>query len=201
MKAKALEYQEQLRTKIQNLLVEYTEGKISREQFQILYERYNNHLSIADNVAMGLSDDGLSVVQGGMPTLAIKEASRGRAVGMGIYHHRSGTLIETLGNFDISPEILSPVLNEFSLMMDEKKLIDNRVLKLQNAGWLLFAANKYTTVITLFKNEPSQVQVQEIERLHRDFEKANSVLLNVDTVDASKLAYPLLVFVQKKLKK
>ena len=52
------------------------------------------------------------------------------------------------------------------------------------------AAGRYTTIVTLFQNEPSQEQVREIERLHHDFEVANEVHLSTPSVDSSRLAYP-----------
>jgi hypothetical protein len=198
LKAKAEAFRIEVKGKIDKLLQDFTEGKVSREQFHLLYERYNNHLAIADEAAVGLNPDQLDVVQGGLPTYAIKSASKGRALGLGIYHHRSGLLIETLGNFEVSADVMTPVLNEFSLKLEKRELIDNH-LKKYGHFWLLFAAGQYTTVITLFKNEPAPVQVQQIERMHHDFETANRVLLNVENVDTSKLAYPFIVFVQKKL--
>jgi len=67
--------------------------------------------------------------------------------------------------------------------------------------WVLLTAGQYTAVITLFQNEPSQMQVQEIERLHHDFEIANAYFLAAPRVDAGQLGYPFLVFVQQKLKR
>jgi hypothetical protein len=67
--------------------------------------------------------------------------------------------------------------------------------------WLLFAAGRYTTVITLFQHEPSAQQSREIERLHYDFEVANASMLAGSRLDASKLAYPFLTFVQQKIKR
>ncbi len=125
----------------------------------------------------------------------------GKATGLMIYHNKSGMFVDTLGNFDIPSGRIASILNDFSQMMEEERLIDRRVEHVGEREWLLFAAGTYTTIVTLFHNEPSPEQSREIERLHHDFEVANQRQLGLPRVDSSKLAYPFLVFIQQKLKK
>ncbi|MBZ0277660.1 MAG: hypothetical protein K8I60_16050, partial [Anaerolineae bacterium] len=86
-------------------------------------------------------------------------------------------------------------------MMQGGKRVDREIRKLGAKQWLMFAAGKFTTVVTLFHNEPSEQQSREIERLHHDFEEANQGFFAKKKVDSEKLAYPFLVFVEKKMKK
>src|SRR5258706_11392471 len=192
----------QIQEKIQKLLTEFADGTISREQFHAVYERYTSQLAMAEMAMRSSSPDMvMGMVQDGTTTLVVKEKHMGKAIGMTIYNNRSGTLLETLGDFDVPPDKLSPILNDFSLMMDSGKLVEREVRKIGAKQWLLFAAGKFTTVVTLFHNEPSEQQSREIERLHHDSERANASFFNKGQVDASKLAYPFLVFVQQKMKK
>src|SRR5688572_18845868 len=92
-------FQDEVQRKIRNLLAEFGEGKLSNEQFNILYERYNNQLEMA--LQAHDEQEALAAGGGGESTIAIKQATTGKAVGMAIYHHRSGTIIETLGTFDL----------------------------------------------------------------------------------------------------
>lgn len=194
-------FKAQVQDKIQKLLTEFAAGAISREQFHVIYERYTSQLSIADMALRSNSPDAvIGVVQDGPPTVAIKEATMGKAIGMVIYNNRTGTLLETLGEFNISPAKLAPILNDFSMMMDSGQLVEREIRMIGPRQWLLFAAGKNTTVVTLFRHEPSEVQMREIERLHHDFEEANRAFFSKGQVDANKLAYPFLVFVQKKIR-
>lgn len=194
-------FKAQVQQKIQGLLSEFAEGKISREQFHVVYERYTAQLAMADmalrssmpEAIMGLAQDGLS-------TLAVKEQHMGKAMGMVIYSHRTGTLLETLGDFDVPPAKLSPILNDFSMLLESGRMVEREVRMIGPRQWLLFAAGRFTTVVTLFQNEPSEQQGREIERLHHDFEEANRAFFARGQVDASKLAYPFLVFVQRKMR-
>ncbi len=198
-RAKIAIFKAQTQDKIATLLTEFSEGKISREQFHAVYAHYNAQLELAEvaehmNAASALDD-----AQG--KTIGIRQAHMGKAIGLIIYHNRSGRFVETMGAFDVAPSRLATTLNDFTQLMAEGKLIDRRIEKCAEKRWLLFAAGQFTTVITLFHHEPANEQSREIERLHHDFETANRHLLADALVDGRALAYPFLVFVQQKLRK
>jgi len=199
--AKGRAFKAQIEQKIQALLEEFADGKLSREQFQAIYERYNSQLLLAEQALRSTNPEVvIGIAQGGPPTIAMKEAYMGKAIGMMIYDNKKGTLIETLGEFNVSPDKLGPTLNDFSQMMQSNRHVERQVKKIGTREWLLFAAGQYTTVVCLFHNEPSPQQSAEMERLHHDFELANRWTLRGGKADKSKLAYPFLTFVQKKLK-
>jgi hypothetical protein len=190
-------FQQEVQTKIKNLLTEFGDGKISMEQFNILYARYSNQLDMALSVLEGAAQP---AQQGSdMPTYAIREATTGKALGLAIYHHRSGMIIESLGNFDLSSEIIAPTLNEFSDKLDKREFIEPVTKKQVNGLWVVFMARRFTTAMVIFRNEPAPRQVKDLERLLHDFEEANRHHLDKLDVDKSKLAKPFLNFVRQKL--
>lgn len=194
-------YKAIIQQKIQKTLSEFSEGAISREQFHAIYERYTSQLALADMAAMTKAPDAvMGMMNDGQSTIAVKEAHMGKAIGMTIYNNRNGTLLETLGDFDVPPDKLAPILNDFTMMMESGKLVEREIRKMSTKQWLMFAAGRFTTVVTLFHNEPSELQSREIERLHHDFEEANQIFFKGTSIDASKLAYPFLVFVERKMK-
>lgn len=197
--AKALAFKEQIEGKIRNLIEEFADGRISREQFHVIYERYNAQLSIATQALMSGNPDAVSIAQGGPPTINIRDAHMGRAHGLMIYHNRSGTVLETLGDFDIPVSRIAPMLNNITALMEEGKFIERRVEKLAEKTWVALFAGDYTTAVTQFINQPSEMQNREIERLHHDFEEANRPQLSAEQVNADRLAYPFLVFIRKKV--
>ena len=199
MSERAAEYKAQVLAKIDRLLSEFAEGKVSREQFYAIYEHYNKRLALAESLDSADADVNLDGSPGA--TIAIRQAHMGKALGMVIYHSKSGTFVETLGEFDVPPVHMASTLNDFALMMETDRLIDRRVLKLPDSRWLLFCAGKFTTVVVLFHHEPSPQQMREVERLHHDFEQANVYpLRTAHAVDSSALAYPFVVILQQKLK-
>lgn len=190
-------FQDEIQQKIRRLLAEFGEGKLSNEQFNILYERYNNQLEMALQVLDGETPQRQ---EGDVSTIAIKQATKGKALGLATYHHRSGTFIETLGNFELPPDDISPTLNEFSKKIEDRSFIDPVTRKLSSGLWVVFMARHFTTAIVIFKNEPAPAQIRELERLLHDFEEANRNFLTKMTVDSDKLAKPFIGFVRKKLK-
>lgn len=198
---KAAAFKAEIEEKIQKLIAEFAGGTISREQFNLLYDRYNGMLSVANDALAGENSPALSEVQNSVPTIAIREATTGKAIGMAIYHHRSGRIIETLGGFDVPAAPLAPVLNEISGKIDSSEFVEPMTKKLQLGSWLLYITREFTTVIVLVRNEPSPVQIRDMQRLHHDFEVANKRFLSSDSVDVKALAYPFLAFVQRKLGK
>jgi len=199
-KAKAVAFKEGLETKIRGLIEEFAEGKISREQFHVIYEKYNAQLEIANHALMTGNPDAVSIAQGGPPTIAIRDAHMGKAMGLLIYHNNSGQVLETLGDFSVPVSSISQVLNDITQLLMGGKYIERRVVKIKEKQWLMFAAGDFTTVVTEFLHQPSEVQNREIERLHHDFEEANRPALQKEQVNTSKLAYPFLVFIRKKIK-
>lgn len=186
-----------LEEKIQNLVEEFADGKISREQFHILYERYNSRLAIANQALLSGNPEAIRIAQSGPPTMLVRDTYQGKAMGMAIYHNKSGSILETLGDFNVPPTQVAGILNEFSKKMVENEYIDRHLEKFDGQKWALFAPGRFSTVITLFLNEPAAAQMRDIERLHHDFETANYPLLDADIVDGSKLAYPFLAFVKR----
>lgn len=199
--AKAQAFRMKVIDKIQALLNEFAEGKLNQEQFNVLYERYSGQLAMAQQALESGSAEAIKQVPGGKSTIALKEEYMGKAVGLVIYQNKTGAAIETLGDFEVSAFVISPILNEFTRMMESHEAIPPRVEKLKDKRSLLFTGKGYTTVVTLFHNPPSPLQIQEIERLHQDFETANAALLEKGLPDSKKMAYPFIVFVQQKLKK
>lgn len=198
---KAEAFKAKVESKIQDLIAEFSEGAISREQFNLLYDRYNGQLSIANEALAENDIRALKEVENSVPTIFVKEATAGKATGMTIYHHRSGRIIESLGTFNIPVAQFAPTLNEILGRVEANEFVEPKSINIARGQWVLFESRKYTTIITLFQNEPSALQIRELQRLHHDFEIANQRFLTIDKVDTQALGYPFLTIVQKSLKR
>lgn len=185
-----------IQEKINKLLQDFAEGKLNREQFHVIYDRYNGQLQFAEQA---LNDAAFLGQNNTSETYVIKEKFMGRAQGLIIYSNRSGSVVETLGNFSIPLTDLL-LLDEFTEHMKRGERLEWRVQELEDGRWLLFVGGQFTTVVTVFDHEPSRVQARELERLHRDFETANAALFQRGNVEADKLAVPFHSFVVKKVK-
>ncbi len=196
----AQQFRALLQAKIERLLDDFAQGKISRAQFHLLYERYNARLAIATHALMSGNPDAIEIAQTGPPTMAILQETRARAVGMRIYHNKSGQQIETLGQFEVADEALNPILQHYVPLKPFTSTPVEHVHQVGKGLWVFFSIGSHTTVVTLFHNEPSRQQQRELERLHKDFESANRNIWGADAVHGEQLAYPFLIFIQRRLK-
>jgi hypothetical protein len=113
---------EETRKKIDDLLDQFSRGKINREQFQAVYAHYNSKLESAE-LALEQNDPSLISSQPGQ-TFDILQAHMAKALGIMIYHNRSGLFVDTLGDFDIPPARIAPALNDFTEWMECNRQID-----------------------------------------------------------------------------
>jgi len=183
--------------KIEYLLDQFSRGKVNREQFQAVYAHYHEKLESAE-AALLENDASLISDQPGR-TFDILQAHTAKPLGFMIYHNRSGLYIDTLGDFDIAPSRIAPALNDFTDWMECNREIEPLIERIGEKEWVLFTGGSYTTVISLFHNDPSASQSGEIGRLHHDFEIANHNRLDSKRVNASKLGYPFLAYLQEKI--
>jgi hypothetical protein len=184
----------EIQDKVKKLIQDFTEGTISSEQFDLIYGRYHNQLALVEQSLYGES------YESPVNTVALLDATRARATGLTIYHHRSGTTLETMGKFDLPPEIIAPVLNEISLKLEARQYVEPFSEKVNKEGWVAFFVREFTTVIVLFRNEPARLQMRQLQRLHHDFEEANRRLLDKFDVDRDRdrLARPFSGFIKDK---
>lgn len=182
--------------KIQTLITEFADGKLSREQFQVIYARYTEQLAIATAAMMTGGDVAL---KDNTSTIAVRTEHQGKATGLMIYYNRNGTILETLGELTVPISVIGPILNNFSFLMEENKHTERQVKKIGEKEWLLFAAGRYTTIVTQFRHEPAPLQIRELERLHTHFEEANRTLFENEKANAQNMAYPFLGFIEKRL--
>lgn len=193
------QYIQTVEGKIQHTVDEFAAGEINRETFHQLYDRYHNQIETARdalesehwNLFYGLRNDVNSTV--------LRDFYKGRAVGIIVYHHRSGSFFETMGDFTLPADAMQQIeqrLDSYTERILAGQFIDWETVHLSERDWLLFEPAQQTTVVARFENEPSAKQSDQIDRLHRDFEKANAHLLAQPRVNAYQLAYPFISFVK-----
>ena len=99
-------YKAQTQMKIDELLEEFAQGKLNREQFHAVYAHHNAKLKLAEE-ALDRGESGLAEFAPGQ-TYAIRQAHMAKAIGLMIYHNKSGMYVDTIGNFDIPPGRVAP---------------------------------------------------------------------------------------------
>lgn len=181
--------------KIEDLLDEFAGGDISREQFDMIYARYSRQLMIAEEALEKDKPDEIQKVMNEIPTMALRAAIRGKALGLAVINHRDLDILRVFGMFDLDEATLAPILHDLTLRLQSGKVEFVNSENLYGNTWIIISSLERSTLVTLFRNEPSAKQIQELERRHRDFESANRNILNQPKVDPDTLVYPVQLFV------
>ena len=182
--------------KIERVLDEFAGGDISREHFDIVYGRYSRQLAIAEEAIEKGELEELKQVMNEIPTMALRAAIRGKALCMLVIHHLKLNTIRTFGEYELEDQYLTPIMEQLKSRVAMELSDYTDVQKLISNSWVIVCSLEHTTLVTLFRNEPSAKQVQELERRHRDFESANRNILNIADPDPDTLVYPVELFVR-----
>ena len=187
----AEEYLSRLQAKISQLADDFAEGVINRDQFQKLYEHYQRERRGVENLLNTETTDAdlkAAITEG--QSMVIRKQNIARAIGYSIYENVSGMPITTLGNFELDPALVIPMLSSFRAATQEIFGAGLRSTAIEGGRWLCFVPGELTTLLALFSNEPAQKQLDYLEDLHRLFEKANRRHLTQSPVTAASLLFP-----------
>ena len=199
MSNKLQTFKADVEAKINKLLDEFAEGKLNREQFYAIYERYNGQIELVEKALTG-SDVTLSNQQDG-GTIMLREQYMGKAQGLMIFANKTGNVVETLGQFGVSMVEIAPVLDKFTQQLGTGNAVERVVRQVNDKEWLLFLSGNYTAVVIVFKHEPSQYQTVVLQRMHKEFENANKTLFEEDVFDPARLVFPFVSFVTRSIRK
>lgn len=190
-------FKRSIEDKIEEILDKFAGGDISREHFDIVYARYSRQLSIADQAIESDNLNELNQVMNEIPTMALHAAVRGKALGMSIIHHMQMGILRSFGDYEIDENHIAVVVDELQRRLDRGDTDYTHVQKLYSNTWMIVCSLEHSTLVTLFRNEPSAKQVQELVRRHHDFESANRNILNQLNPDPETLVYPVELFVSR----
>ncbi len=184
-------YLDKVRAKTRKLAEDFNAGRINRAQFQNLYSHYEREIR---NI-MGLlestpsAEDWKGAVTEGK-SVFIRHRHMARALGYAIYENESGMPFSTLGEFDIDPALLVPMLSAYRSAAKEIFGAGMRSTAIEGGRWLCFVPGEFTTMLAVFTTEPAGKQLSFLEELHRLFEKANRRHLADRPLHPHKLLFP-----------
>jgi hypothetical protein len=194
------EFIAQVHAKMNKLVQEFASGEINRTQFHKLYARYQRQImTVTQLITEADPTMWRNAITESEDTIHIKKRLTAKAVGMSVYNNKSGMPIETLGEFAVDPELLVPMLSSYRSAAAEIFRAGMRSTEMENGQWLCFVPGTYTTLIALFSLEPSENQLQMVERMHQDFEQANKTALESGNFDPTQLAFPFYSFVKQRV--
>ena len=171
---------------------------INRAQFQELYAHYEREIAMVSQLLAESDkpDEWRAAVTEG-ESVFIRKRHQARSIGFAIYDNESGMPVETLGEFSVDSELLIPMLSSYRSATTEIFRAGMRSTEMENGQWLCFVPGRYTTLLTLFTQEPAEQQLEVLNRMHNHFEIANRDALESGTAQPGQLALPFLAILRK----
>jgi hypothetical protein len=187
----ALAFRQKVQGKVDQLVADFDAGTINLAQFRSLYAHYQQQLRNIEGIieAAPSSDDWKRAVAEGR-SIVIRRQHGAKAVGYAIFENESGMPISTLGQFEVDPALLVPMLASYRSAAREAFGAGTRSTEMEDGRWLGFVPGEYTTMMALLTGEPAGKQLRFLEQLHRQFEQANRRLLADPPVEAGDLLFP-----------
>jgi hypothetical protein len=187
----ALAFLETTQAKVDRLAADFNAGTINRAQFRNLYAHYQRQIQSVESMieSAPTSEDWKGAVPEGQSIL-IRRKHGAKAVGYAIFENESGIPISTLGQFELDPALLVPMLASYRSAAREAFGAGTRSTEMEDGRWLCFVPGEFTTMLALFTAEPAGRQLAFLGQLHRQFEQANRRHLAAPPVRASELLFP-----------
>ncbi len=188
-----------LREKMAQVATEFADGKINRVQFNAIYSRYNEQRQITERLLARNPDTQAwrQVVQEGHTTF-LREHYQARVLSYALYDNESSMPIYTLGNFKLDASLLVPMLSAFRSATSEMFGGGVKSTEIEGGRWLVFVPGQFTTSIVIFSLEPSKHQLDLVQDLHRDFERANQQALERGLTEQEHLVFPQRALFERK---
>jgi hypothetical protein len=187
----AAAYLDRVRAKLDRLAEDFNAGTINRAQFQNLYVHYQRELrNIETLVEMAPASAGWkgAVTEG--QSLIIRQQHLARAEGYAVFENNSGIPLSTLGEFELDPALLVPMLSSYRAATREIFGAGTRSTEIEDGRWLCFVPGEFTTMLAVFSNEPAAKQLNYLEELHRHFERATRSQVSPAPLDPAEMVFP-----------
>ncbi len=187
----AMAYLDKVRTKLDKLAEDFNDGTLNRGQFQNLYVHYQREIrAIEAMLALAPASEGWKGLVTEGQSVVIRRQHVARAEGYAIYENESGMPLSTLGQFELDPALLVPMLSSYRSATKEIFGAGMRATEIEDGRWLCFVPGEFTTMLAVFSSDPAAKQLDFLEQLHRHFERANRRRLAGPSVDAGSLLFP-----------
>ena len=179
----------EIQAKINEVAGQFARGEVNRETFVKVFEHYQKkRMDIERMLEVAPTAWREAAAEG--KTLFIRQAHFARPLGFAIYENATGMPLATLGQFDLDPALMVPMLSSYREAT--KEMFGGRVHSSQIEGgrWMCFVAGAFTTVIAIYSTEPATRQLKALEETHLFFEKANHPRLAASPIQTDGMVFP-----------
>jgi hypothetical protein len=184
-------YLARVQAKINRLAEEFAAGIINQDQFQELFDHYRKEKQTVQRwIEIAPESDAWKESTTEGKSVIIRAGHEAKVLGYAIYENDSGMPLNTIGQFELEPELVVPMLSSYRAATREIFGAGMRSSQIEGGRWLCFVPGEFTTLMALFSTSPANRQLESLDDLHRLFEKANRNLLGGKLVNPNELVFP-----------
>ena len=180
-----------LKMKMGAVTIEFNEGRINQAQFQAIYTRYGEQLSLIQHLLneKPLPDVWQHILEEGSTNVLRKEYAA-KVVGCVLCYNMTGDIMQVMGRFNLTDELLAPLLSDLSTQSSRNLEGGQRCTQIEGGRWLCIVPGVYSTTIVLYSSEPSSDQLDAAIGLQAEFEEANLAVLKTGVIEGRDFSYP-----------
>jgi hypothetical protein len=180
---------QEVQGKTNKLAEDFARGEVNRDTFIHLYQHYQQQRQAIERMLEISPEKWRQAVSQGM-SIAIRQEHHAKALGFSIYENSSGMPLTTLGQFDLDPALMVPMLSSYREATREIFGSRMRSTQIESGRWVCFVSGQFTTLIALFNTEPAARQLQLLEETHLFFEHANKPRLQLSPISIEGMVFP-----------
>jgi hypothetical protein len=185
----------EVQEKTNKLAEDFARGEVNRDTFVHLYQHYQQQRQAIERMLEISPEQWRQAVSQGQ-SIAIRRVHHAKALGFSIYENASGMPLTTIGQFDLDPALMVPMLSSYREATREIFGSRMRSTQIESGRWVCFVAGNFTTLIALYNTEPAARQQQLLEEMHFFFETANKPRLQQSPISVEGLVFPHEVYLQ-----
>lgn len=186
-----------LRRKMEIVANEFSQGKINRAQFNAIYGRYTEQLSIvAKIIERNPNNDAWKLAAAPGHTTFLRDHFESRLLYYLVYQHQIAIPLMMGGPQQANMDQVSQVLKTLWGLPNRPKVGLARK-SMNNGQWLVLALGEFAVTLALFQLEPSAAQANLVRDLHADFERANKRALERGTRSLDRFVFPQRALAEK----
>lgn len=179
-----------LRRKMEEVAMEFSQGKINRAQFNAIYGRYGEQRTIIEKlVQRDPNSPAWKQAAATGHTSFLRQHFEARLMYYVVYQHNKPTALMMGGKQQTNIEQITTVLTALWNMTNRPKIGLARK-NMGNGQWLVLALGEHAVTLAMYQLEPSLAQTNLVRDLHNDFERANKRALNSGTRSLDRFVFP-----------
>lgn len=186
-----------LREKIKAVVDEFNNRQISRAQFNAIYAHYNEQRVIVEQIiAKNPKNDGWKQASRSGKTSFLRNHFEARPLNYVVYLHRQRQPLMGAGTRPDMNRIASMLYKLWGMKEARVGVVCVRLDN--NPQWLAMAVGYRGVTFVTYHLEPSGSQLKHVYELHKDFERANQIMLVRGNVDKSRMVFPQRSLIENK---